>query len=203
MKVLLPLFYLPPISWFSVFLKDEHEIVFEQFESFPKQTYRNRTAIYGANGRLLVIIPVRHNGTRTINEIEVSHRDQWERIHWKTIKTAYQRSPYFEYYEDQLEVIFNFKTNSLFEFNLNALKIIQKMLKTNKTHSLTTEYFRNPTEVNYREKFSPKKDSEFSAEEYYQTFTEKFGFQKDLSIIDLLCNKGPESMTYIKNIQQL
>jgi hypothetical protein len=200
MKILLPLFYLPPISWFSVFLREDSEIVFEQFESFPKQTYRNRTAIYGANGKLLLIIPVRHNGTRTINEIEVSRRDPWEKIHWKTIKTAYQRSPYFEYYEDQLEEIFNFKTNSLFAFNLNALKLIQKLLKTDKTYSLSEEYFRNPIEENYREKFSPKKDLEFELEEYYQTFTEKFGFQKDLSIIDLLCNKGPESLTYIKNI---
>jgi hypothetical protein len=200
MKILLPLFYLPPISWFSVFLREDSEIVFEQFESFPKQTYRNRTAIYGANGKLLLIIPVRHNGTRTINEIEVSRRDPWEKIHWKTIKTAYQRSPYFEYYEDQLEEIFNFKTNSLFAFNLNALKLIQKLLKTGKTYSLSEEYFRNPIEENYREKFSPKKDLEFELEEYYQTFTEKFGFQKDLSIIDLLCNKGPESLTYIKNI---
>lgn len=201
MKILLPLFYLPPISWFSVFLRENAEIVFEQFESFPKQTYRNRTAVYGANGRLLLIIPVKHNGTRTINEIEVSHRDSWEKIHWKSIKTAYQRSPYFEYYEDQLEQIFNFKTNSLFAFNLNALKIIQKILKTEKGYSLTEEYFRNPTEENYREKFSPKKEQEFILEEYYQTFTEKFGFQEDLSIIDLLCNKGPESLTYIKNIQ--
>lgn len=201
MKILLPLFYLPPISWFSVFLRENAEIVFEQFESFPKQTYRNRTAVYGANGRLLLIIPVKHNGTRTINEIEVSHRDSWEIIHWKSIKTAYQRSPYFEYYEDQLEQIFNFKTNSLFAFNLNALKIIQKILKTDKGYSLTEEYFRNPTEENYREKFSPKKEQEFILEEYYQTFTEKFGFQEDLSIIDLLCNKGPESLTYLKNIQ--
>lgn len=201
MKILLPLFYLPPISWFSVFLRENAEIVFEQFESFPKQTYRNRTAVYGANGRLLLIIPVKHNGTRTINEIEVSHRDSWEKIHWKSIKTAYQRSPYFEYYEDQLEQIFNFKTNSLFAFNLNALKIIQKILKTEKGYSLTEEYFRNPTEENYREKFSPKKEQEYILEEYYQTFTEKFGFQEDLSIIDLLCNKGPESLTYIKNIQ--
>ena len=201
MKILLPLFYLPPTSWFSVFLRENAEIVFDQFESFPKQTYRNRTAVYGANGRLLLIIPVKHNGTRTINEIEVSHRDGWEKIHWKSIKTAYQRSPYFEYYEDQLEQIFNFKTNSLFAFNLNALKIIQKILKTDKGYSLTEEYIRNPTEENYREKFSPKKEQEFILEEYYQTFTEKFGFQEDLSIIDLLCNKGPESLTYIKNIQ--
>ena len=200
-KILLPIFYLPPISWFSVFLDPENDIAFEQFEHFPKQTYRNRAVIYGANGKLPLIIPIQHTGKREMKDIRISYAEDWQKLHWKSIKTAYQRSPYFEYYEDQLEQIFNFKTNSLFAFNLNALKIIQKILKTDKGYSLTEEYFRNPTEENYREKFSPKKEQEFILEEYYQTFTEKFGFQEDLSIIDLLCNKGPESLTYIKNIQ--
>ncbi|HAI81886.1 MAG TPA: hypothetical protein DCL65_12805, partial [Chryseobacterium sp.] len=64
MKILLPIFYLPPISWFAVFLKVENEVVLEQFENFPKQTYRNRANIYGANGRLSLIIPTRHTGKR-------------------------------------------------------------------------------------------------------------------------------------------
>ena len=74
MKVLLPLFYLPPISWFSVFLQQDSEVTLEQFENFPKQTYRNRTVIYGANGRLALIIPILHNGKKTISDIEVSQR---------------------------------------------------------------------------------------------------------------------------------
>lgn len=200
MKILLPLFYLPPVSWFSIFLKEDAEIIFEQFESFPKQTYRNRTTIYGANGRLSLIIPMNHNGTRMYKEIEFSQRENWQNIHWKSIKIPYQSSPYFEFYEDDLSKIFTFKTNSLFEFNLNALKIIQKILKTDKTFSLNAEYFKNPEEENYREKFSAKQDSEFELNEYYQTFSDKFGFEPDLSIIDLICNKGPESLTYIKNI---
>ena len=58
MQILLPIFYLPPISWFAVFLQDDVEIIFEQYENFPKQTYRNRTNIYGANGKLSLIIPM-------------------------------------------------------------------------------------------------------------------------------------------------
>ena len=128
MKVLLPLFYLPPISWFSVFLQHDAEVTLEQFENFPKQPYRNRTVIYGANGTLALIIPVLHNGKKTINEIEVSQRENWQKLHWKSIKNAYQSSPYFEFYEDQLAQIFTFETQSLFQFNLNALQIIQKIL---------------------------------------------------------------------------
>ncbi|MCQ4034431.1 WbqC family protein [Kaistella montana] len=201
MDVLLPLFYLPPISWFSVFLKEENKISIEQFENFPKQTYRNRTVIYGANGRLTLIIPTLHNGKKTINEIEVSQRENWQKLHWKSIKNAYQSSPYFEYYEDQLEQIFSFETQSLFQFNLNALRIILKILKTEKAYSLNEEFSKTPVAADFRNRFSAKKESEFEMEDYYQTFSDKLGFEKDLSILDLICNKGPESLTYLRNVQ--
>lgn len=200
-NVLLPVFYLPPISWFSVFLDPEYKIIFEQYESFPKQTFRNRTNIYGANGKLSLIIPINHNGKREFKDIEISYREDWMNIHWKSIKTAYQSSPYFEFYEDKFKVLYEVKEKYLLDFNLKSIDIIQKILKIEKAQSLNEEYIKNPEEISFREQFSPKIPSVFDMEEYYQTFTDKHGFLKDLSIIDLICNKGPESVTYIKNIK--
>ncbi|KFF73809.1 hypothetical protein HX13_17520 [Chryseobacterium sp. P1-3] len=197
-NVLLPVFYMPPVSWFSVFLNAENEITLEQFENFPKQTYRNRANIYGANGKLSLIIPIHHNGKREMKDIEISYREDWRTLHWKSIKTAYQSSPYFEYYEDKFRKIFDLKEKFLLDFNLKGLEIIQQILKTEKAQSLNEEYIKNPECVNLREKFSAKLPSEFEMEEYYQTFSDKFGFLKDLSVLDLICNKGPESLTYIK-----
>lgn len=201
-NVLLPVFYLPPISWFSVFLNPENGIVFEQFENFPKQTYRNRANIFGANGKLSLIIPIHHNGKRELKDIEISYREDWRALHWKSIKTAYQSSPYFEFYEDKLKKIFDLKEKNLLDFNLKALEIVQNILKTEKAYSLNTEYIKNPEEINLREKFSAKQPSAFEMDEYYQTFSDKLGFIQDLSILDLICNKGPESLTYIRNIKQ-
>lgn len=201
MKILLPIFYLPPVSWFSVFLHHDSEVVFEQYENFPKQTYRNRANIYGANGKLSLIIPIHHNGKRAMKDIEISYSENWQHLHWKSIKNAYQSSPYFEFYEDHLKQIFDSEEKSLIKFNLRALEIILKLLKTEKAYSLNDEYARNPAEINYREKFSAKQPSEFEMDEYYQTFSDKLGFLADLSILDLLCNKGPESLTYIQNIK--
>lgn len=198
---LLPIFYLPPISWFSVFLNDDVEIIFEQHENFPKQTYRNRTNIFGANGKLSLIIPIHHNGKRPLQDIEISYAENWQKLHWKSIKTAYQSSPYFEFYEDQLKQIFETKEPSLIKFNLKALEIILGILKTEKAYSLNSKYINNPEADDYRASFSAKLPSEFDMQDYYQTFSDKLGFIKDLSIIDLLCNKGPESLTYIKNIK--
>lgn len=202
-NILLPVFYMPPVSWFSVFLNAENEVVFEQFENFPKQTYRNRANIYGANGKLSLIIPMNHNGKREMKDIEISYREDWRNLHWKSIKTAYQSSPYFEYYEDKFRKIFDLKEKFLLDFNLKGLEVIQQILKTEKAHSLNEEYIKNPEAIDFREKFSAKHPSEFEMEEYYQTFSDKFGFLKDLSVLDLVCNKGPESPTYIKKIKQL
>lgn len=200
MKILLPIFYLPPISWFSEFLKEENELVLEQFENFPKQTYRNRTNIYGANGKLSLIIPIHHTGTRRIKDLEISYAEDWQKLHWKSIKNAYQSSPYFEYYETKLESIYKDQPKTLLAFNLKALKVILEILKTEKEYSLTEEYVQSVEFLNFREKFSAKKDSEYQMNDYYQTFSDKLGFIKDLSIIDLICNIGPESATYIKKI---
>lgn len=201
MKVILPVFYLPPLSWFSVFLNEETDIVLEQFENFPKQTYRSRTVIYGANGKLSLTIPIQHNGERAVKNIQICERENWRNLHWKSIKTVYQRSPYFEFYEDRLQKIFTVETNSLLEFNLNALKILQEILQSAKKFTMTQQYESRPEAEDLREKFNAKKDSEAEMENYYQCFTEKYGFLKDLSIIDLICNKGPESNTYLKNIR--
>lgn len=200
-KVLLPIFYLPPISWFSVFLDSENEIIFEQFENFPKQTYRNRAVIYGANGKLPLIVPIKHTGKREMKDIEIAFAEDWQKLHWKSIKTAYQSTPYFEYYEDKLKMIFEEKPQLLIDFNLKALKVIIDILKTKKDFTFTEEYFKSPEALDFRDKFSAKMESKIQFPEYYQSFSGKNGFLQDLSILDLICNIGPESLTYIKNIK--
>lgn len=202
MKTVLPIFYLPPVSWFAEFLKEENEILLEQHENFPKQTYRSRCNIYGANGKLALILPIHHNGKRVMKDLELSYAEDWQKLHWKSIKIAYQSSPYFEYYEDKLKQIFSVQPTSLIEFNLNALKIILQILKVEKDYSLTTEFKKTPDAVDLRERFSAKKESEYHLPEYYQTFSDKLGFIKDLSILDVVCNIGPESATYIKKVTQ-
>ena len=178
--VLLPIFYLPPISWFSEFCNSENQIILEQEEHFPKQTYRNRACIFGANGKLPLIIPINHNGKRAFRDIEISYSERWQALHWKSIKTAYQSSPYFEFYEDQLSKVYENQPKFLIDFNLKSLEIIQKLLKIDQS-------------------FSAKIEPAFQQEEYYQTFSDKLGFIKDLSVVDLLCNLGPEAGSYLKN----
>lgn len=135
-----------------------------------------------------------------MKDLEISYAENWMKQHWKSIKVAYQSSPYFEFYEDKLIELYQREEKYLFDFNLKSISIIQNLLKTEKAYSLNTEFQKIPNEQDHRNAFSAKTESDLQMEEYYQLFTDQYGFLKNLSIIDLVCNKGPETITYLKNI---
>lgn len=199
---LLPLFYLPPISWFAKFSDKETENQIEKFENFPKQTFRNRTNIYGANGKLTLVIPVKHTGKRLYTDIEISYDEDWQKQHWKSIKNAYQSSPYFEFYEDRFAKVYETKEKFLFDFNLKSFKILLALFKSDKAINFTKTYQSSPSALDLRSAFSSKKENADPAPAYYQIFEDKYGFIDDLSICDLLFNLGPESSIYLTKLIQ-
>jgi len=197
---LLPILYLPPISWFVKFFNEKNNIILEKWENFPKQTYRNRAYIYCSNGKLPLIIPIKHDGCRLYKDLKISYSENWRDLHWKSIKIAYQSSPFFEFYEENLQKIYSSDTENLMDFNLNTLEIIFSIFKLKKNITYTEKYDKNPSKmIDYRDCFSPKVNNKIENREYYQVFSEKLGFIENLSILDLICNLGPESLGYIKS----
>lgn len=200
-STILPILYLPPISWWKVLLADSPTgVLLERKENMQKQTLRNRTQIYGANGKLNLVIPLKRTGRRVVDEIEISYREDWQTQHWKSIKNVYQASAYFEYYEDRLKEIYNQQPILLIDFNLHAINILRDILKVECPLNLTEKYQAENYSSHYRNAFASKGDSRFGIPRYFQTFEEKFGFLADLSLLDLLCSEGPQSLTFINNI---
>ncbi len=197
---LLPVFYLPPLSWLHEFTKPGRRVILEQQESFPKQTYRNRCNIYGANGRLSLSIPVKHVRGAKMRDVEISYRERWPVLHWRSVESAYRRSPYFEFYEDKLRSLWDFHPDKLIDFNLNALSVIQSIMRTDKKFMLNEAFEKQPEDLDLRNRFSAKQESDYDMPEYYQVFSDRHGFLKDLSVLDLLCNIGPEAATYLSKI---
>lgn len=165
-----------------------------------KQTLRNRAQIYGANGKLNLVIPLNRTGHRVVDEIEISYREDWQTQHWKSIKNVYQSSAYFEYYEEQLREIYSVQPVRLIDFNLNAIQRLKDLLKTDVPIHLTQNYLAQGYTADYRNAFASKGESQFPVPRYFQTFEEKFGFLSDLSLLDLLCSEGPQSLNFINNI---
>lgn len=204
--ILLSTAYFAPIRYFSK-LAGYHEIYIEQHEHFIKQTYRNRTIILGANGPISLIVPVEKGREQKIKikDLRISYDEDWQRNHWRTIFSAYNSSPFFEYYADELESFFRKKAVFLFDYNQLITETILGILEI-PTGLILTEAFEQIPEScqNFRERINPKAhrnadDPQFVPQPYTQVFSEKFGFIADLSILDLLFNEGPAAYMALLN----
>ena len=126
---LFPIHYFPSIEYYAHLVQSEGYI-FEREDNFRKQTYRNRAYIYGANGKLALNIPIQHkNGSRSYKDTQLANETDWQLNHLKSLKTAYQSSPYFEYYEDKFTPLFKEKEQFLFDFNLKCFQVVNQLLK--------------------------------------------------------------------------
>ena len=208
MNVLLVTSYWPNLHYFFYVL-NASIINIEQFDNYSKQSYRNRTQILSANGVLNLSIPIKKNKSeKVLNSIEISYKEDWQKNHWRAITSAYKNSPYFDFFEEDLKVFYSKKYNLLIDYNLDQLKFIIKVLKQKKNIQLTKQYESNPESViDLRTIIHPKQSylsdklvANKLDQSYYQTFENKISFTPNLSILDLLFNKGLHTIDYLKSI---
>jgi hypothetical protein len=198
--VLLPTAYFPPVSYFIPLIRCESALI-EQMETFPKQTFRNRCEIMTSAGKLNLVVPVtKPNGNHTLTkDIEISYREPWQQHHWKSIQTAYRSSPYFNYYADIIQPLFELKETSLIANNQIIISLLNKIIGLGSKFEFTQDYIKQPVDlIDLRSAISPKKKPEgLSFQEYPQVFSHKFGFVKNLSVLDLIFNLGPDTKRYL------
>ncbi len=194
--------YLAPISYYSK-LKNNESILIEHYENFQKQTYRSRCEIYSPNGLQTLSIPlVNRNHRQTMKELKIAYNDDWQKLHWRSLEAAYRRSPFFEYYEDDLISFYTEKKfDYLIDFNEALQQVVLGLLKLKPNYSFTTEYKENYNDANdFRNTITPKQtenaDKTFAPIIYSQVFEMRHGFIPNLSILDLLFNQGPRAGDY-------
>jgi WbqC-like protein family. len=191
--------YFPCISYISHFI-DEPDPEIEICDTYHKQTYRNRCKVMTSNGIQSLSIPVvKTFGNHTMTKyIAISYAESWQQIHRRCLESAYKASPYFDHYFPKIEPLFSRNYYRLIELNDAALEVVLNLLKTQKPIIHTSD-FTKESECDFRNAFSPKDDIERQKyTSYYQVFEEKFPFAPDLSILDLLFNLGPESLSYLR-----
>jgi WbqC-like protein family len=197
--------YFPSIVQMVAVAQSE-TIVFEVEDNYQKQTYRNRAYIAHANGRLALNVPVKHNKSKErhmMKEVVVDNSFPWQSQHWKSIQTAYRTSPFFEFYEDELRELFTEPVNQLLAHNLLIFRKLAEMIGLDSEYVTSTEYFREPSQKDLRFLVAAKTERIFELETYNQVLQEHHGFLPNLSVLDLLFNEGPNTLTYLENQQFL
>ena len=196
--------YLPPVEYFVYLLLSEN-IRIEAYETYPKQTYRNRCYIYSGDGVESLHIPIikpRGNHSKT-GEVLLCNSQPWQRNHWRAISAAYSNAPFFIYYSDLLKTFYHLRIDNLLEFNTNLLNELMSEIGIVKTAGYTDCFVKRVADgIDFRTTISPKYKnssvlSEISFPYYEQVFEHKHGFVKNLSILDLLFNKGPDTKEYL------
>lgn len=176
-------------------------LLIEQCETFPKQTHRNRTVIVTANGLMTLSVPVvRTNGNHTLTrEIAISYAERWNLIHWRAIESAYNASPFFLYYRDDIEKILMRRYDRLLDLNETILNFLSKKLKQSWRIEYTNEYMNTENySFDFRDKYSYKRpDGLPQLESFHQVFEDRMPFNPNVGILDLLFNLGPETKDYL------
>ena len=203
-EILVSLPYFGPITQFKE-LVNAKKIWLESEDNFQKQTYRNRMYIYGANGKLSLNIPIKHLPKTEVKvhqrycDVKIDNNYKWQSIHWKSLKSAYQTSPFFEFYEDDLAPLFKTEYTYLYEFNFNCFTRVLECLQLDLDFEKSTEYEKSPIHKRDLRHLSNAKQNN-ALPEYIQVFQEKHGFISNLCILDLLFNEGPNAVEYLKSL---
>lgn len=191
--------YLPAISQLKLII-DSKKLIFEINDNFQKQTYRNRTYIYGANGLLLLSIPVIHSqkNRKKFKDVKIAYDYDWLTQHLKSFQISYRSSPFFEYYEDKLVDLYVRREKYLYDFNLRSIDVLFDMLQINIEYDFTKGYSEQYSDIlDYRNNYK-KLNSSFKIKEYTQVFESKHGYIENLSALDLIFNEGPNAINFLK-----
>ncbi|MCX2720410.1 WbqC family protein [Lentiprolixibacter aurantiacus] len=202
MPVLLHPVYFPNIHTFSILAR--HEIVWETWDNYQKQTYRNRCYICTDQGRLMLNIPIKHvggkEGRQLYRDVQIDYSENWPRQHWRTLQTAYRTSPFFEFYEDDLAPLFERKERYLMDFNLKTIAAICECLQLPFQDKRTKSYLQPAVDMlDARDLVHSKGEKPPQQVPYIQVFGDRHGFISNLSILDLLFNEGSRAVDYLRN----
>ncbi|MDB2350502.1 WbqC family protein [Flavobacteriaceae bacterium] len=201
MDILIHPNYFPNIYQFIQIIKAKN-ILFEVSDNYQKQTFRNRTYIYGANGKLGLFIPVihTHKNRELFKDVKISYESNWMDLHLKSLQSAYRSSPYFEYFEDDFIKLYSEKEKFLVDFNIKCIKLISNLLDLDLDFKISNEYVEKTNDIiDLRDLSNARKEKKIETPKYIQVFESKHGYLNNLSILDLIFSEGKNSVLLMNN----
>ena len=198
--ILIEPMYLPPVVFYKT-IKNCKRLHLEQKEFYRKSTYRNRCYLPTANGVRMLSVPLQKgkNENTAMQDVKICYQQNWQKEHWKMICFLYRRSPFFEFYENDFQKIFETEFEKLLDWNVALMQLIFEKLNW-KIEIEFTENFENEISDldDFRNKISPKNDelSLLDLPKYHQVFEDKNGFKNNMSMLDLLFCEGSNASNF-------
>lgn len=189
--------FLPGTCYLRNLLQSNHAVI-DLGENFIKQTYRSRCLILSSSGPLMITIPLRKNDSKKVLDMEISHSEDWQTKALRAIRSSYSNSPYYEHYQEEFEGLLMNREPKLHVYNQQLFAWILKALYVETEPEISIEYIQTGILKDFRSTDFEKAASCTNLTLYKQVFSHKMPFQSGLSTIDLLFNKGPESLPFLK-----
>ena len=183
------------------------QVIFEIHESFQKQTYRNRARVLGSNKPLNLIVPVKYHHQTPLKEVIVDHSQRWIKDHWGAIYSSYGKAPFFDFFAEDFQQIWNRRQTYLLDLQMDLIGLINKLVQFSMKIDFTNSFEKkvSPPADDYRNTIQPKID--FSSRNIYRpiAYTQLFGdsFVPNLSIADLIMCEGPRAGELLKQSARL
>ena len=186
--------YAGSVDYYAAMLR-YGKVAIDLSEPFDKHhKHLNRMDIVGTNGCQQLQKP---NRRMAVGEVTLSSHGNWRHTHWGALFSAYGRTPFFDYFADDLKQIYtdeSIQTIASLNLTLHAAVIdfldldIEIVVVDNKNDLAASDA------LNLRDGVL----TEQTLEPYYQIWSSKFGFQPNQSILDLLFNVGREAVFVLR-----
>lgn len=189
--------FLPGTLYLQKLLLSSHPVI-DVGENFIKQTYRSRCTILSSNGPLMISVPLRKNDSKRVLDMEISYAEDWQTKALRAIRSSYANSPYYEHFQDEFEELLMRKESLLHLYNYELFNWMLKNLLIEKEFSISDEYITSEFNFDLRSIDFDGSPELKKLQAYKQVFSHKTNFIPGLSGIDLLFNKGPESLPFLQ-----
>ncbi len=201
--------YLPWLGFFEQMLRAD-EFVYLDDVQFDKHGWRNRNRIKGPAGPQWLTVPVRLSGLDKprINDVLIDpSKPQWVAKHLKTLRNNYGSCPYFEWLYPELEELLNQPWTHIADLDIALVELLcEKMALSRRAYrSSRLEIMEGRCErlINICRKldcdtyYSGAAARDYIDLEAFRHAGIEVVFVSHLSVIDLMFNCGPQSVSII------
>ncbi|MBU1042421.1 MAG: WbqC family protein [Proteobacteria bacterium] len=220
--------YLPWLGYFEQIHRADVFVLYDDVQ-FEKGSWRNRNRIKTPNGPQWLTVPVLTKGQEfpLINQIRVNNDQCWQKKHLRSLAQYYSKAPYYGQYAPALEDILAEPWESLCELNISLIRHLAAALGIDTPFVLSSEldvpgsgaarlveilsrlggtvFYEGAAGRDYiEETLFEARGMRLEYQDYrHPVYTQLHGeFVPYLSVVDLLFNHGPNSLSILLRSQQ-